>query len=202
MTEYLKWKPTKELAENVSNSQKAMYRVAQNAGLLTFAASQTNNQIEERVKNNQQAGLPGGDSFGEIASVFASNLALYGLDRGLFTKITGVGGGKAALSDAFGFADIQTKKNIMTNVASKMLAAGTAGAAAGAAEGTQEWIQTWGEIINEQLGTGANGGKTFEEIIRDSKNIDEAIGGMLAGTVGGTQMRQASDTAYAVADKV
>ena len=49
-------KLTKELAENVSNSQKAMYRVAQNAGLLTFAASQTNNQIEERVKNNQEAG--------------------------------------------------------------------------------------------------------------------------------------------------
>ena len=40
-----------------------------------------------------------------------------------------------------------------------------------------------------------------EEIIRDSKNIDEAIGGMLAGTVGGTQMRQASDTAYTIADK-
>ena len=190
-------KLTKELAENVSNSQKAMYRVAQNAGLLTFAASQTNNQIEERVKNNQQAGLTGGDSIGEVATVFASNLALYGLDRGLFTKITGVGGGKAALSDAFGFADTQTKKNIMRTVAEKMLAAGTAGAA----EGAQEWVQTWGEIINQQLGTGANGGKTFEEIIRDSKNIDEAIGGMLAGTVGGVQMRQASDTAYAIADK-
>ena len=190
-------KLTKELAENVSNSQKAMYRVAQNAGLLTFAASQTNNQIEERVKNNQQAGLTGGDSIGEVATVFASNLALYGLDRGLFTKITGVGGGKAALSDAFGFADTQTKKNIMRTVAEKMLAAGTAGAA----EGGQEWVQTWGEIINQQLGTGANGGKTFEEIIRDSKNIDEAIGGMLAGTVGGVQMRQASDTAYTIADK-
>ena len=190
-------KLTKELAENVSNSQKAMYRVAQNAGLLTFAASQTNNQIEERVKNNQQAGLTGGDSIGEVATVFASNLALYGLDRGLFTKITGIGGGKAALSDAFGFANVQTKKNIMTNVANKMLASG----AAGAAEGGQEWVQTWGEIINEQLGTGANGGKTFEEIIRDSKNIDEAIGGMLAGTVGGVQMRQASDTAYTIADK-
>ncbi|HNW66828.1 MAG TPA: hypothetical protein PKO10_06470, partial [Aliarcobacter cryaerophilus] len=122
-------KLTKELAENVSNSQKAMYRVAQNAGLLTFAASQTNNQIEERVKNNQQAGLTGGDSIGEVATVFASNLALYGLDRGLFTKITGIGGGKAALSDAFGFANIQTKKNIMRTVAEKMLAAGTAGAA-------------------------------------------------------------------------
>ena len=190
-------KLTKELAENVSNSQKAMYRVAQNAGLLTFAASQTNNQIEERVKNNQQAGLTGGDSIGEVATVFASNLALYGLDRGLFTKITGIGGGKAALSDAFGFADTQTKKNIMTNIASKMLGVGTAGAA----EGLQEYVQTWGEIINEQLGTGANGGKTFEEIIRDSKNIDEAIGGMLAGTVGGVQMRQASDTAYTIADK-
>ena len=190
-------KLTKELAENVSNSQKAMYRVAQNAGLLTFAANQTNNQIEERVKNNQQAGLTGGDSIGEVATVFASNLALYGLDRGLFTKITGIGGGKAALSDAFGFADTKTKKNIMRTVAEKMLAAGTAGAA----EGAQEWVQTWGEIINEQLGTGANGSKTFEEIIRDSKNIDEAIGGMLAGTVGGVQMRQASDTAYTIADK-
>ena len=190
-------KLTKELAENVSNSQKGMYRVAQNAGLLTFAASQTNNQIEERVKNNQQAGLTGGDSIGEVATVFASNLALYGLDRGLFTKITGIGGGKAALSDAFGFADTQTKKSIMTNVANKMLGAG----ASGTAEGGQEWVQTWGEIINEQLGTGANGGKTFEEIIRDSKNIDEAIGGMLAGTVGGVQMRQTSDTAYTIADK-
>src|SRR5574344_1975391 len=85
----------------------------------------------------------------------------------------------------------------MRTVAEKMLAAG----AAGTAEGFQEWVQTWGEIINEQLGTGANGGKTFEEIIRDSKNIDEAIGGMLAGTVGGVQMRQASDTAYTIADK-
>ena len=85
----------------------------------------------------------------------------------------------------------------MTNVANKMLGAG----ASGTAEGFQEWVQTWGEIINEQLGTGANGGKTFEEIIRDSKNIDEAIGGMLAGTIGGVQMRQTSDAAYTIADK-
>ena len=190
-------KLTKELAENVSNSQKAMYRVAQNAGLLTFAANQTNNQIEERVKNNQQAGLTGGDSIGEVATVFASNLALYGLDRGLFTKITGIGGGKAALSDAFGFSTAETKKSIMKNIANKALAASVAGGA----EGGQEYFQTWGEIINEQLGTGANGGKGFLEIIKDSKNIDESIGGLLAGTVGGFQMRQASDTAYTIADK-
>lgn len=190
-------KLTKELAENVSNSQKAMYRVAQNAGLLTFAASQTNNQIEERVKNNQQAGVTGGDSIGEVATVFASNLALYGLDRGLFTKITGIGGGKAALSDAFGFSTAETKKSIMKNIANKALAASIAGGA----EGGQEYFQTWGEIINEQLGTGANGGKGFLEIIKDSKNIDESIGGLLAGTVGGVQMRQASDTAYTIADK-
>lgn len=190
-------KLTKELAENVSNSQKAMYRVAQNAGLLTFAASQTNNQIEERVKNNQQAGVTGGDSIGEVATVFASNLALYGLDRGLFTKITGIGGGKAALSDAFGFSTAETKKSIMKNIANKMLVASIAGGA----EGGQEYFQTWGEIINEQLGTGANGGKGFLEIIKDSKNIDESIGGLLAGTIGGVQMRQASDTAYTIADK-
>lgn len=190
-------KLTKELAENVSNSQKAMYRVAQNAGLLTFAASQTNNQIEERVKNNQQAGVTGGDSIGEVATVFASNLALYGLDRGLFTKITGIGGGKAALSDAFGFSTAETKKSIMKNIANKALTSSVAGAA----EGTQEYFQAWGEIINEQLGTGANGGKGFLEIIKDSKNIDESIGGLLAGTIGGVQMRQASDIAYTIADK-
>ena len=174
-----------------------MYRVAQNAGLLTFAAGQTNNQVEERVKNNREAGIEGGDSIGEVAAIFASNLALYGLDRGLFTKITGIGGGKAALSDAFGFSTAETKKSIMKNIANKALTASVAGAA----EGGQEYFQTWGEIINEQLGTGANGGKGFLEIIKDSKNIDESIGGLLAGTVGGVQMRQASDTVGAITDK-
>ena len=190
-------KYTKELAENISTAQKGMYRVAQNAGLLTFAAGQTNNQVEERVRNNREAGIEGGDSIGEVGAVFASNLALYGLDRGLFTKITGIGGGKAALSDAFGFSTAETKKSIMKNIANKALTASIAGGA----EGGQEYFQTWGEIINEQLGTGANGGKGFLEIIKDSKNIDESIGGLLAGTVGGVQMRQASDTVGAITDK-
>lgn len=180
---------TKELATNVSDAQKGIYKAAQNAGFLTAVASQTNNQIDERVKNNQEAGVEGGDSMLETFGAFASNFALLGLDRLAFNKITGLEGGKSALGDAFGFANEAGKKNILSGIAKTQ--AGLM--AAGATEAAQEYVQTWGEIINEQLGTGKDGGLNLGEVLSSEKNIDEAIGGMLAGAAGGIHMRQASD---------
>lgn len=180
---------TKELATNVSDAQKGIYKAAQNAGFLTAVASQTNNQIDERVKNNQEAGVEGGDSMFETFGTFASNFALLGLDRLAFNKITGLEGGKSALGDAFGFANEAGKKNILSGIAKTQ--AGLM--AAGATEAAQEYVQTWGEIINEQLGTGKDGGLNLNEVLSSEKNIDEAIGGMLAGAAGGIHMRQASD---------
>lgn len=180
---------TKELSTNVSDAQKGIYKAAQNAGFLTAVASQTNNQIDERVKNNQEAGVEGGDSMLETFGTFASNFALLGLDRLAFNKITGLEGGKSALGDAFGFANEAGKKNILSGIAKTQ--AGLM--AAGATEAAQEYLQTWGEIINEQLGTGKDGGLNLGEVLSSEKNIDEAIGGMLAGAAGGIHMRQASD---------
>ena len=180
---------TGKLATDISDAQKGIYKVAQNAGFLTAVAGQTNNQIEERVKNNQEAGAEGGDSMLETFGVFASNFAQLGLDRIAFNKITGLEGGKAALGDAFGFANEAGKKSILNGIARTQ--AGLI--AAGATEGAQEYVQTWAEIINEQLGTGKDDGLNLNEVLSSEKNIDEAIGAMLAGTAGGVHMKQASD---------
>ena len=178
-----------ELANDVTSAQKAMYEVAKNAGFLTVVSGQTNNQINERIKNKESAGLSGNDAevgLGETAMMFGSNLALLGMDRFAFNKITGVEGGKSALGNAFGFADAEGKKKILGGV----LKTASSLAAAGAGEGAQEYIQTWGEILNAQLGVNE---KTFNEVISDKKNQNEAIGAMLAGTAGGMQLRGASD---------
>ena len=180
---------TSKLATEVSDAQKGIYKAAQNAGFLATVAGQTNNQIEERVKNNQEAGVEGGDSMLETFGTFASNFALLGLDRLAFNKITGLEGGKSALGDAFGFANEVGKKNILNGIAKTQ--AGLI--SAGAIEGAQEYVQTWGEIINEQLGTGKDGGLDLNEVLSSDKNMDEAIGAMLAGTAGGVHMKQASD---------
>ena len=180
---------TGKLANDISYAQKGIYKVAQNAGFLTAVAGQTNNQIEERVKNNQKAGVEGGDSMLETFGVFASNFAQLGLDRIAFNKITGLEGGKAALGDSFGFANEAGKKSILNGIARTQ--AGLI--AAGATEGAQEYVQTWAEMINEQLGTGKDGGLNLNEVLSSEKNMDEAIGAMLAGTAGGIHMKQASD---------
>lgn len=175
-----------KLANDVSDASKAMYKVANNAGFLTTVASTTNNDLDERLKNSSNGE---GASIPEVLGVFASNLALLGLDRIAFDKITGIEGGKKALSDAFAFSDATGKKKILEGIKNKALDL----TEAGATEAAQEYIQGWGEIINQQLGTNKNNGD-LSKILSSQENIDNAIGGMLAGAAGGIHMRNASDS--------
>lgn len=180
-------KYTNELANEITLAQKGIYTAAQNAGFLTQVASTTNNHIDERIKNNQEAGLEGGDSMLEVGGVFASNFLSLGLDRVAFNKITGIEGGSKALSDAFGFASTDGKRSIINGI----LDQGSRMVENGATEAAQEYIQTWSEIINQQLGTGKNG--TLEKIFNDKMNQDEALGGSIAGAAGGIHMGAAAD---------
>ena len=186
-----------KVANEVTDVQKGLYTLANNAGFLAAVSQQTNNQVEERVKNNKEAGVTGGDSPMEVAGVFASNILNLGLDRLAFAKITGFGGAKSTLGDAFGMLDDAGKKSLIKNIGKA--AYGTT--AAGATEGAQEYLQTWGEIINQELGTGVDG-KTLSKIFSDPSNQDEAIGAMLAGAAGGSHMRSASNAAEYVYNKV
>lgn len=190
-------KLTNKVANKVTDVQKGMYALANNAGFLAAVSQQTNNQVEERVKNNQEAGVTGGDSPMEVAGVFASNILNLGLDKLAFVKITGFDGAKSTLGDAFGMLDDVGKKSLINKIGKA--AYGTT--AAGATEGAQEYLQTWGEIINQELGTGVDG-KTLEQIFSDPSNQDEAIGGMLAGAAGGSHMRSASNAVETVYNKV
>lgn len=186
-----------KVANEVTDVQKGLYTLANNAGFLAAVSQQTNNQVEERVKNNQEAGVTGGDSPMEVAGVFASNILNLGLDRLAFSKITGFGGAKSTLGDAFGMLDDAGKKSLINKIGKA--AYGTT--AAGATEGAQEYLQTWGEIINQELGTGVDG-KTLSKIFSDPSTQDEAIGAMLAGAAGGSHMRSASNAAEYVYNKV
>lgn len=175
-----------KLANDLTDANKAMYKIANNAGFLSAVTQQTNNDLDERIansSNNEGASLP------ETMAVFASNFALLGLDRLAFDKITGIEGGKMALGNAFAMTDAFGKKKILSGIA--QTAAGLA--ASGATEGAQEYVQTWGQILNQQLGTDNNDGD-FSKIISSEENINEAIGAMLAGTAGGVQMRSGSNT--------
>ena len=183
-----------KIANELTDANKAMYKIANNAGFLSAVTQQTNNDLDERIansSNNEGASLP------ETMAVFASNFALLGLDRLAFDKITGIEGGKMALGNAFAMTDAFGKKKILSGIA--QTAAGLA--ASGATEGAQEYVQTWGQILNQQLGTNENDG-SFEKIISSKKNIDEAIGGMLAGTAGGAQMRSGSNTIETAANYI
>ena len=191
-----KTKLLNKVANEVTDVQKGMYTLANNAGFLAAVSQQTNNQVEERVKNNKEAGATGGDSPMEVAGVFASNILNLGLDRLAFAKITGLGGAKSTLGDAFGMLDNAGKKSLINKIGKA--AYGTT--AAGATEGAQEYLQTWGEIINQELGTGVDG-KTLSKIFSDPSNQDEAIGAMLAGAAGGSHMRSASNAAEYVYNK-
>lgn len=190
-------KIAKQIATEVTDVQKGMYSLANNAGFLAAVSQQTNNQVEERVKNNQLAGATGGDSPMEVAGVFASNILNLGLDRLAFAKITGFGGAKSTLGDAFGMLDDAGKKSLINKIGKA--AYGTT--AAGATEGAQEYLQTWGEIINQELGTGVDG-KTLSKIFSDPSNQDEAIGAMLAGAAGGSHMRSASNAIEGTYNKI
>ena len=176
-----------KIANDLADANKAIYKVAQNAGFLSAVAQQTNNDLDERIANSNPSE---GASLPEAMSVFASNFALLGLDRIAFDKITGIEGGKLALGKAFETTDAFGKKKILNGIANTAIGL----AAAGSAEAAQEYVQTWGQILNQQLGTNENDG-SFEKIISSKENIDEAIGGMLAGAAGGMHMKSISDTA-------
>ena len=173
---------TKKISDSTNAYTKASEKLLNNAGFLGVVGGQTNNQLEER---SQLTGQP--PSATEVMSVFASNLALLGLDRFAFDKITGLEGGKKLLGESFGFADAEGKKRILQGLGKY-----TAGlATAGAAEGLQEYIQTWGEILNKQ--GFIEGGKSLSEIISSEENINEAIGGAMAGIGGGIHMKAGAD---------
>lgn len=185
-----------QIANEIGTAQKGMQHVLDNAGYYAAVAQTTNNQIDERVKNNEEAGAVGGDSLGEVAAVFSSNMLSLGLDRVAFSRITGIDGGKKAFADAFGFVGPDGQKQIIKGVL------GIVGnlAEAGATEASQEYLQTWNEIINTELGTAKNG--TLEKILNDKENQDEAIGGMLAGAAGGIHIGLAADTISGLGGKV
>ena len=178
---------TEELSKASTASNKLIHNVASNAGFYSQVAQATNNQIDERIANNAEAGISGGDSIVEVGAVFASNFLSLGLDRVAFDKITGIEGGKKSLADAFGFASPDGKRNLIHGVLNQ----GYKMAENGATEAAQEYVQTWSEIINSQLGTAKNG--TLSEIFNSKENQDEAIGAMLAGSAGGIHMGVGSE---------
>ena len=183
-----------KIANDLTDANKAMYKIANNAGFLSAVTQQTNNDLDQRIansSNNEGASLP------ETMAVFASNFALLGLDRLAFDKITGIEGGKMALGNAFAMTDAFGKKKILSGIA--RTAAGLA--ASGATESAQEYVQTWGQILNQQLGTDKNDGD-FSKIISSEENINEAIGAMLAGSAGGIQMRSGSNTIETAANYI
>lgn len=184
------------MANDISSSQKVIHEVAKNAGFLAQVAAQTNNHLEERVQNNLEAGMTGGDSLPEAAAVFASNFLSLGLDKAAFGKITGIGAGKKSLADAYGFASPDGKSKLLygvINQAYKM-------AENGATEAAQEYVQTWDEILNKQLGTGDT--HTLSDVFNKKVNQDEAIGAMLAGGAGGIHIGTGAEIVSGIGGKV
>lgn len=186
---------TKKAADEITTSQKIIHNVAKNAGFYAQVAAQTNNQLEERVLNNQAAGMTGGDSLPEAAAVFASNYLSLGLDKIAFGKITGIGGGKKSLADAYGFANPDGKKSLLNGVLNQAYKM----AENGATEAAQEYVQTWDEILNKELGTGKH--KTLSDVFGDKANQDEAIGAMLAGSAGGIHMGIGGEVVGGIGEK-
>jgi len=136
----------------IATSSKILSTIAKNAGYGAIVGKNTNNIIEQRIEQGANV------TFGDIASVSASQFLLVGMDRfGLEQILTGSiikNGFKTALSTA----DMEGRRSFASKLAETAIhiASGTA------FEGGTEYLQTWGEILGKDLGVN---GKTFESII-------------------------------------
>lgn len=154
---------------------RVLNTVANNKGFGAIVAKNTNNIVEERIKNGDDVSLV------EIAAIGASQFLLTGIDRFVAKDILL----NNKLADAFkGATSIATesgKKGLSKAIASTVIAT-----AKGAGEEVaQESLQTWGEILGKDLGVD---GKTFMDILSDEKNQDEVLGAAILGGLSGGLM--------------
>lgn len=172
-----------------------------NAGLLTIAGAEVNNQIDDFKANNNG----NGPSVAQVARMYGTEVLQLGLDRFVDLNILKGSNALNGISNIKSLKDTLSKvKNYLpdeTSSAGKKLLGWTTTNAAKIVhsmgeEAGQEFIQTMAETLNKQWGTNTydengkvTGTRDFMDVITNDDNVVEALTGAGLGMGGAVQFK-------------
>lgn len=185
----------KQIRDAAKLNEKVKYMVvdqglSKNAGLLTMAAGQANNDIDEYKANNN------GESpdAAHVMGIVAADTGLLALDR--FTDIALL---KGKLPTDFitkqkdivkGVIESTPKNAQMATKLAKHVTQTTAKlTAAGLTEGATEYAQTMGQLMVQQYGSEKYEGESLADLATSRENVVQGIQGAGLGVAMGAEMR-------------
>ena len=173
------------LANRYLSASKELLKA--NAGFAAVVAKNTNNVIEDRIKNgDEDVTAP------EASAIFFSQLLATGMDKLAFqSTITSNPALKESIKGLVGTLSNAAKKSLTVKAG---IAAASIAKEMGT-EGAQEYVQTWTEIFGKDLGVKDKG---IADVWNDQKNQDEALKASIAGSVAGGAMHAIPEATRAV----